>query len=143
MPPLENAGKLWRELDAMSRYIKGRGYALQLVATQLFFALLVGATGFLHSHQVAFSLFVGGMICVLANLWLALVVFSPALGEPVGKMLSAFYVGEIGKFVITALLFLIAFKKLALFKDTDHALFLLLGYVLNQSVVWIYPLFKK
>lgn len=127
----------------MSRYLKGRGYALQLVATQFSIALLVGAAGFIHSHQVAISLFVGGMICVLANLWLALVVFRPALGEPVGKMLSAFYVGEIGKFVITALLFLWAFKKLALFKDADHALLLLLGYVLNQSVLWIYPLFKK
>jgi len=139
MPPPKNPERIL----TMSRYLRGRAFALQLVAAQFSIALLVGAAGFIHNHQFAISLFVGGMICVLANLWLALVVFRPALGEPVGKMLSAFYVGEIGKFVITALLFLIAFKKLALLKDTDHALLLLLGYVLNQSVVWIFPLLKK
>lgn len=127
----------------MSRYLKGRGYALQLVAIQFSIALLVGAAGFMHSNQVAISLFIGGMICVLANLWLALVVFRPALGEPVDKMLAAFYVGEIGKFVITALLFLLAFKKAVLLKDPVHALSLLLGYVFIQSVVWLYPLLKK
>ncbi len=143
MPPLENAGRLRRELHAMSRYIKGRGYALQLVATQLLLAMLLGATGLIYSHQVAISLFVGGMICVLANLWLALVFFRPALGEPVGKMLSAFYVGEIGKFIITVLLFLIVLKKTALVEDTAHALALMLGYVITQAGVWLYPLLKK
>lgn len=127
----------------MSRYLKGRGYALQLVATQFSVALLVGATGFIHSYQVAISLFVGGMICVLANLWLALVVFRPALGVPVGKMLSAFYLGEIGKFIITALLFLIVFKKTTLFQDTAHIFALLAGYVSAQAAVWFYLLLKK
>lgn len=127
----------------MSRYLKGRGYALQLVATQFSIALFVGAAGFLHSHQVAISLFVGGIICVLANLWLALVVFSPPLGAPIGKMLSAFYLGEIGKFIITALLFLIVLKKTALLQDAVHALALLVGYVSAQTAVWLYPLLKK
>lgn len=127
----------------MSRYLKGRGYALQLVATQFSIALFVGAAGFLHSHQVATSLFVGGMICVLANLWLALVVFRPPLGAPTGKILSAFYIGEIGKFIITALLFLIVLKKTALLQDAAHALAFLLGYVSTQAVVWLYPLLKK
>jgi ATP synthase protein I len=127
----------------MSRYLKGRDYALKLVTTQLIVAVLVAVTASFLTYQIALSVFIGGIICVLANCWLALVVFRPQLGAPLGKMLAAFYVGEIGKFVITALLFLLAFKKLALFKDTGHALALLLGYVITQSVVWIYPLFKK
>jgi ATP synthase protein I len=127
----------------LSPQLKNRGYALQLVALQGLVALGTGALSLLLGPTIAISVFMGGIICVLANLWLALVVFRPNLGAPLGKMLAAFYLGEIGKFVITALLFLIAFKKFALFKDPLHALSLLLGYVFAQAVVWIYPLLKR
>jgi ATP synthase protein I len=139
MPPLKTGSNI----IAMSRYLDGRKYALLLVANQLLAAVIVSTIGLVFSYQVALSLFLGGMICVLANFWLALVVFRPGLGAPLGKMLGAFYLGEIGKFIITALLFLLAFKKLALLKDAVHALSILSGYVLTQSVVWIYPLLKK
>ena len=122
---------------------KNRRYALQLVALQGLIALGMSALSLLLGFTIAISVLIGGIICVLANLWLALVVFRPGLGAPLGKMLGAFYLGEIGKVVITALLFLIAFKKIALFKDPLHALSLLLGYVIAQAVVWIYPLLKR
>ena len=125
-----------------------RVFALQIVAAQVIFTGVLSLLGWLFSrqeinHQVAIAILCGGIISSLTNLWLAMVVFRPALGAPVGKMLSAFYVGGIGKFVITALLFLLAFQKFALLKDPAHALLMLLGYVFTQAVVWIYPLFKK
>jgi ATP synthase protein I len=83
------------------------------------------------------------MICSLANLWLAIVAFRPALGEPPGEMLAAFYVGEIGKFVVTALLFLILFKKFALFRQANNALLIFLTYALVQCTVWAYPLARS
>lgn len=127
----------------MSRYLKGRAYALQTVASQCVLALVLGITGLAFSFQTAVSLFLGGMICVAANLWLALVAFRPALGEAPQKMLAAFYVGELGKFVITALLFLMAFKQVELLQAPAYAALAILAYVITQVMVWVYPLLKK
>lgn len=96
----------------MSRYLKGRGLALRTVATQMVLTLVVAAAALAISVPIAVSILIGGIIGVTANLWLALVVFRPRLGAPPQKMLAAFYTGELGKFVITALMFLLAFKQI-------------------------------
>jgi ATP synthase protein I len=83
------------------------------------------------------------MICSLANLWLAVVAFRPTLGKPPGQMLAAFYVGEIGKFVVTALLFLLMFKNFALFKQPNYALLVFIAYALVQCTAWAYPLARS
>lgn len=127
----------------MSRYLKGRDFALQTVAIQLLVTLAFSALGLAVNNQIAISLFVGGIICVTANLWLALVAFRPLLGAPTHKILAAFYVGELGKFVITALLFLLAFKKLALFKNAPYAATMILAYVMVQVIAWLYPLMRN
>lgn len=127
----------------MSRYLKGRGFALQTVAAQLLVTLAISALALAINTQVAISLFAGGIICVTANLWLALVAFRPALGAPTQKILAAFYVGELGKFVITALLFLLAFKQIALLKNAPYAATMILAYVLVQAIAWLYPLVRS
>jgi ATP synthase protein I len=76
--------------------------------------LVLSVTGLAFNFQTAVSLFLGGMICVAANLWLALVAFRPALGAAPNKMLAAFYVA----LAITA-------------------------YVITQLMAWVYPLLKK
>ncbi len=127
----------------MSRYLKGRGFALQTVAAQLLATLTLSALALAINNQIAISLFAGGIICVTANLWLALVAFRPALGAPPQKILAAFYVGELGKFVITALLFLLAFKKIALLTHAPYAATMILAYVLVQAIAWLYPLVRS
>jgi len=127
----------------MSRYLKGRGFALQTVAAQLLATLALGAMALAINTQIAISLFAGGIICVTANLWLALVAFRPPLGAPTQKILAAFYVGELGKFVITALLFLLAFKQIALLKSAPYAATMILAYVLVQAIAWLYPLIRS
>lgn len=124
----------------MSRYLKGRGFALQTVAVQLLVTLVISALALAINNQIAISLFTGGIICVTANLWLALVAFRPPLGASTQKILAAFYVGELGKFVITALLFLLAFKQIALFKSATYAATMILAYVLVQAIAWLNPL---
>lgn len=127
----------------MSRYINGRGFALQTVTIQLLTTGVISALGFAISKQIAISLFAGGIICATANLWLALVAFRPPLGAPTQRILAAFYVGELGKFVITALLFLLAFKKIALLKHAPYAATMILAYVLVQAIAWLYPLVRS
>lgn len=127
----------------MSRYIKGRGLALRTVAAQLIFTLVAAATALAISYPIAVSVFIGGIIGVAANLWLALVVFRPQLGAPPQKMLAAFYTGELGKFVITALLFLLAFKQIGFLREAAYAATMILAYVMIQVVAWIYPLVRR
>lgn len=127
----------------MSRYLKGRGFALQTVAAQLLATLAISVLALAVDNQIAISLFAGGIICVTANLWLALVAFRPPLGAPTQKILAAFYVGELGKFVITALLFLLAFKQIALFKNAPYAVAMILAYVLVQAIAWLFPLIRS
>lgn len=127
----------------MSRYLKGRGIALQTVLIQFVVTFVIGAAGLAINQQIATALFTGGIICVTANLWLALVAFRPPLGAPTQKILAAFYVGELGKFVITALLFLLAFKQIALLKNAAYAATMILAYVLVQAIAWLYPLVRS
>lgn len=127
----------------MSRYLKGRGFALQIVAVQLLATLAISSLALAVNNQIATSLFAGGIIGVAANLWLALVVFRPQLGAPPQKILAAFYTGELGKFVITALMFLLAFKLIGFLKEAAYAATMILAYVMIQVVAWIYPLMRR
>ncbi len=127
----------------LSRYLKGRDIALQTVAAQLVLTLVAAATALAINESIAISIFTGGIIGVTANLWLALVAFRPALGAPPQKMLAAFYTGELGKFVITALLFLLAFKQIGFLKEAAYAAIMILAYVMIQVVAWIYPLVRR
>ncbi|RYZ92809.1 MAG: hypothetical protein EOO68_22295 [Moraxellaceae bacterium] len=122
---------------------KGRAFALQIVIAQVVVTCVLSLLGLILNSQAAIVILSGGMICSLANVWLAIVAFRPALGKPPGKMLAAFYLGEIGKFVITVLLFLIAFKKFALFRQANYALLIFLTYAVVQCTVWAYPLARS
>ncbi len=126
----------------------GRVFALQIVIAQFVFSGSLGLLGWLFSNQqfknqIAIAILCGGLICALANLWLVVVAFRPALGKPAGEILAAFYLGEAGKFLITASLFFIAFKRLELFKVPGNAFFMFAAFLTVQSTVWIYPLVRR
>ncbi len=118
-------------------------FALQIVAAQVVASCVLSLLGLVFSSQVAIAILVGGVICSLANLWLAIVAFRPGLGKSPGEMLAAFYVGEIGKFVVTALLFLVVFTRFSLFKQPTYALLIFIAYALVQSMAWVYPLARS
>lgn len=122
---------------------RGRTFALEVVAAQVIVTGILSLLGFLFSSQVSVAILWGGMICSITNIWFVIVAFRPRLGKPIGMMLAAFYMGEIGKFILTALLFLIAFKKVTLFKQSSYALILLLSYACVQSTAWLYPLARS
>lgn len=122
---------------------RGRAFALEIVAAQVVVSLGLSLLGLPVSTQAAIAILSGGMICSLANLWLAIVAFRPALGKPPGQMLAAFYLAELGKFVITAVLFLFVFKKTTLFKQPLNALLLFAAYAMVQCSAWAYPLARR
>ena len=122
---------------------KGRPFALQIVGAQVAASCVLSLVGLVFSSQIAIVILSGGMICSLANLWLAIVAFRPGLGKPPAQMLAAFYVGEIGKFVVTALLFLLVFKHFAVFRQPINALLTFMAYALVQCMAWVYPLARS
>ena len=126
----------------MSKSLKGRAYALQMLGMQFLIVSLLSLVVSIWESRVAVTFFMGGMISVLANLWFALVVFRPPLGSPPGRMLVAFYLGEAGKIIIVALLFMLAFQRVPGMKEMTMGLVLLTGFIASQLIAWIYPLIK-
>ena len=126
--------------ESVSLEPRGRTLAFHIVAAQVVGTGVLSLLGLLISSQIAFAILLGGMICSLANLWLAVAVFRPVLGASPGRILTSFYVGEIGKILIAAALFLVVFKKFPLFKQPLYAVILLAVFGLMQSMMWIYPL---
>jgi F0F1-type ATP synthase assembly protein I len=57
-------------------------------------------------------------------------------------MLVAFYLGEAGKLMIVALLFVFAFKRIPWVQETQMGLILLIGFIASQLMAWVYPLIK-
>ncbi len=126
----------------MSNSLKGRAYALKMLGTQFLVVSLLSLVASIWETRVAVIFFMGGIISVLANLWFALVVFRPPLGSPPGRMLVAFYLGEAGKIIIVALLFVLVFKRVPWAKEVMMGLVLLTGFITSQLIAWIYPLIK-
>jgi len=126
----------------MSKSLKGRAYALQMLGVQASAVCVISLVASIWDQRVAVTYFMGGMISVVANLWFALVVFRPPLGSPPGRMLVAFYLGEAGKIIIIALLFMLAFQRVAWVKEMTMGLVLLTGFISSQLIAWIYPLIK-
>ena len=67
----------------------------------------------------------GGLIGVVPNAFLAARVMSPRAGSSAKSLLRAGWLGEIGKLVIAAILFVVAFRTL----KPLHPGFLFAGYI--------------
>lgn len=72
----------------------------------------------------------GGMAAFVPNLYFALRIYKVS-GQPARKIVNSFYVGESGKLLLTAGLFILIFKV----KNVE-ILPLFVGYVTALSVFW-------
>ena len=81
----------------------------------------------------------GGLIGVVPNAFLAARVMSPRAGASAQSLLRAGWLGEIGKLVIAALLFVVAFKNLR----PLHPGFLFTGYIATLLAMPVGLLFDR
>ena len=86
---------------------KGLAYRLLMVqlAAALIVALMLLPLGFKH----AYSGLAGGMIALIANGFFATRVFVPYRAQQLERMVGSFYGAELGKLILTGLLFAGAF----------------------------------
>jgi ATP synthase protein I len=97
-----------------------------ILLTQLATALGIAAIVWIGlGSERAVPTLVGGLIGVVPNAFLAARVMSPRAGSSAQSLLRAGWLGEIGKLLITALLFVVAFENL----QPLHPGFLFTGYI--------------
>ncbi len=102
--------------------------SIQLVVTLLIAVVLLVFTDF----RAACSAVVGGGISAIVTLYFASKVFSARIGAPAAKIARAFYIGEVGKLLLTIILLSAALLWLPI-----SPLPLLLAYMAALMAYWL------
>jgi len=86
--------------------IDSKKQALRFITAQLIVTVALSVLALVIGWIAFYSALIGGLIATLANAWFAIKVFRiDSLDQP-AALLTAFYVGEIYKFLLTASLFI-------------------------------------
>jgi ATP synthase protein I len=107
--------------------------ARKILTAQIILGIVTGIAAWLLFDAVAgYSAALGGAICVIPNVYLAarMMAATPS-GEP-ARMLKATWFGEIGKIVITAVLFTAVFVGI---RPVNHAA-VIVGFIVAHSGIW-------
>jgi ATP synthase protein I len=107
-----------------------------LLAQVVASALTAGAFAVLQGKIAAVSALLGGAIAVIPNAFLAARLMSPGAGVSARAMLRAAWFGEIGKLLLTALLFAVVFASVR----PLSALAVFGGFIAAQLMVFGVPL---
>jgi ATP synthase protein I len=110
---------------------------LLILLAQALVALVVAlGLAFWQGRLAAVSALLGGAIVVIPNAFLAARLLNPGAGSSGKSLLRAAWLGEIGKLVLTALLFTIALVTIR----PISALGLFGGFIAAQLVIFAAPL---
>jgi len=110
--------------------------ALVSILTQIVVIIILSLLVWLRwERQSAGSFAVGGLICVLPNIYLYRRVFAHFGAHAAKNIVKAFYWGEAVKLVLTAVGF-----GLALTIPWMRPLWLFVGYIVAQGGFWLAPI---
>lgn len=110
----------------------------KILLIQFLVALLVSlAFVLVNSWGYAVSAFMGGLAAFLPNVYFAMRV-SWSQGQDAKKIVNAFYAGEAGKLILTAMLFIAIFQL-----PNVHLVALMVGYVAVLSIFWFALLWRE
>jgi ATP synthase protein I len=103
----------------------------KILSYQLLIILIIAAGfAFAGGWQKGLSSALGGMAAFIPNLYFAARIVRSS-GKPARNIVNSFYVGESGKLLLTAALFIMIFKV-----PNIEILPLLAGYIAALSVFW-------
>lgn len=105
----------------------------KIIGIQLLVTLLIAMVSLaLSDFRAAYSAVIGGGISAIVTLYFASRVFSARIGSPAAKIARAFYIGEVGKLLLTIILL-----SAALFWLPISPLPLLLAYMAALMAYWL------
>lgn len=107
-----------------------------LLAQALASGILAAVLALLAGGVAGYSALLGGAVAVLPNAFLAARLLMPASGESARAMLRAAWLGEIGKLLMTAVLFAAIFVAVR----PLSALAVFGGFIAAQMVIFLAPL---
>lgn len=113
--------------------LDNRPWGRKFIAWQIFaIFLFASCVGILLGLAAARAFIEGGVACILPNMFLVNRLFAHRGARQAKKIVTAFYVGEAGKLILTAML-----TGLVLHRSPDHVGFFFAGLILAQSaVIW-------
>jgi len=119
-----------------------REVAYKTLVTQTLIAVVVPLLVLLLvGRDQALCALIGGFITVVSNAYFAYQAFRYSGASAMKQhVLQAFYRGEAGKFIITMVLFIAAFKFVDLLHVTKNVSYMFLSFVLAQSAFWFAPI---
>jgi len=117
-----------------------RGYqqAKKLLLIQAVILVAIATTGLFIEFKIAMALLSGGMAVFIANSFFVYMAFSRSGAQANKKVVSAFYLGETVKIILSAGLIIAAFLLLPGFE-----VFVLVGYVAALLSQWLAPVIIK
>ena len=124
----ENAKTMLQDQLHLSSHNQAQQAARRFILAQLITTIVLSVTLLIYDFTVAYSALAGGLIATLANAWFAIKVFRIKPEETPETVLAMFYIGETGKFVFTAAMFVIAF---VLIKPLNVVVFLGIYFLIH------------
>ncbi len=107
--------------------------ARKILAAQFILGMIAGVAAWLLFDAVAgYSAWLGGAICVIPNIYLAMRMMSAQPSGDAGRMLRATWFGEIGKLLMTAALFTVVFVVV----KPLNPLALIVGFIVAYNGIW-------
>lgn len=98
--------------------------------------LIIAGVLFVLKREAAFSALLGGLFCVLPNMYFARQMFRHRTAEPL-SLISSIYFAEFIKVALAVTLFTITLIK---YKEV-HPLALFVTYFVTQACMWLVPIF--
>lgn len=102
------------------------------------FGLILSVSAMIFVHiDAGKALFCGAGVCMVANIFMYRCAFAYAGATQAKKIIKGFYIGEIGKLVLSAIGF-----GAALGTKMLHPLWFFIGYLSTQGAFWVYPVWS-
>jgi ATP synthase protein I len=125
--------------DLQQQHQRSQEQVFRFILTQLLATIMLSVILLFFDRIIAYSSLTGGLIATLANAWFAIKVFRVKPTAAAETLLTTFYVGEIGKFVFTGAMFMIAFVMI----KPISVVTLLLTYLFIHIIPAVQNVFAK
>ena len=109
----------------------------KILLIQVIVSLLIGAVSGLLGYVVAISTIAGGLIASMANGYFAWKVFAKQQETESAEILSTYYRAEVGKIILTVMLFVFVFNTI----KPLSVIALMSAYLLITMIPWLASFF--